>query len=45
MVEERAELAEYDDLTAALLVRRGLTSKEDAARFLNPSYDCKNSAL
>lgn len=35
----RTELALYDDLTAALLVRRGVTSKEEAERFLNPSYD------
>ncbi|HQT83199.1 MAG TPA: DHH family phosphoesterase, partial [Candidatus Paceibacterota bacterium] len=35
----REELAAYDDLTAALLARRGITTKEDAERFLNPSYD------
>jgi len=35
----REELASYDDLTAALLVRRGIRTKEDAERFLNPSYD------
>ncbi|MFZ3044080.1 MAG: single-stranded-DNA-specific exonuclease RecJ [Minisyncoccia bacterium] len=35
----RTELAEYDDLTAALLARRGITSKEAAEQFLNPSYD------
>ncbi|MDE2021839.1 MAG: single-stranded-DNA-specific exonuclease RecJ [Patescibacteria group bacterium] len=35
----RAELAPYDDLTAALLARRGITTKEDAEIFLNPSYD------
>ncbi|MDO8408230.1 MAG: single-stranded-DNA-specific exonuclease RecJ [bacterium] len=35
----RAELAEYDDFTAALLSRRGVTDREAAARFLNPSYD------
>ncbi|MDO8593750.1 MAG: single-stranded-DNA-specific exonuclease RecJ [bacterium] len=35
----RAELAEHDDLTAALLARRGILTKEQAARFLNPSYD------
>ncbi|MDP2651805.1 MAG: single-stranded-DNA-specific exonuclease RecJ [bacterium] len=35
----REELASYDDLTAALLARRGITTKEDAERFLNPSYD------
>jgi single-stranded-DNA-specific exonuclease len=35
----RTELESYDDLTAALLSRRGITSKEDAEKFLNPSYD------
>lgn len=35
----REELAEYDDLTAALLARRGVVTKEDAEKFLNPSYD------
>ena len=35
----RAELAEYDDLTAALLARRGVATRDDAERFLNPSYD------
>jgi single-stranded-DNA-specific exonuclease len=35
----RAELEEYDDLTAALLARRGIVTKESAERFLNPSYD------
>ena len=35
----REELAPYDDLTAALLVRRGITTKEAAETFLNPSYD------
>lgn len=35
----RKELAEYDDLTASLLVRRGVTSKEEAGHFLHPSYD------
>lgn len=35
----RAELAAYDDLTAALLARRGIVTKEDAEKFLNPSYD------
>jgi single-stranded-DNA-specific exonuclease len=35
----RKELAEYDDLTAALLSRRGVLTKEDAKKFLNPSYD------
>lgn len=35
----RAELASYDDLTAALLARRGIVTKEEAERFLNPSYD------
>ncbi|MFZ2500824.1 MAG: single-stranded-DNA-specific exonuclease RecJ, partial [Minisyncoccia bacterium] len=35
----RAELAQYDDLTAALLARRGVVTKEDAEKFLNPSYE------
>ncbi len=35
----RKELSEYDDLTAALLARRGVVTKEDAEKFLNPSYD------
>ncbi len=35
----RTELAEYDDLTSALLARRGIATKEDAEKFLNPSYD------
>jgi len=35
----REELAGYDDLTAALLSRRGIVTKEDAEKFLNPSYD------
>lgn len=35
----RSELAAYDDLTAALLSRRGITTKEAAEKFLNPSYD------
>src|ERR1035437_5537966 len=35
----REELSAYDDLTAALLARRGVITKEDAERFLNPSYD------
>jgi single-stranded-DNA-specific exonuclease len=35
----RTELAHYDDLTAALLARRGVVTKDDAERFLNPSYD------
>jgi len=35
----RAELTSYDDLTAALLVRRGVATREEAERFLNPSYD------
>ncbi|MHB8710280.1 MAG: single-stranded-DNA-specific exonuclease RecJ [Minisyncoccota bacterium] len=35
----RKELAPYDDLTAALLARRGITTSEDAEKFLNPSYD------
>ena len=35
----RDELKEYDDLTAALLARRGVKNREDAAAFLSPSYD------
>ena len=35
----REELVEYDDLTAALLARRGVLTKIDAEKFLNPSYD------
>ena len=35
----REELAAYDDLTAALLSRRGILTKEEAEKFLNPSYD------
>ncbi|MFH1178408.1 MAG: DHH family phosphoesterase, partial [bacterium] len=35
----REELSEYDDLTAALLARRGILTKENAEIFLNPSYD------
>ena len=35
----REELREYDDLTAALLARRGVVTKEEADTFLNPSYD------
>ena len=35
----RKELANYDDLIAALLARRGILKKEDAEKFLHPSYD------
>ncbi len=35
----RKELEEYDDLIAALLSRRGITTREAALNFLNPSYD------
>ncbi|MEK7114047.1 MAG: single-stranded-DNA-specific exonuclease RecJ, partial [Patescibacteria group bacterium] len=35
----REELVQYDDLTAALLARRGIVTKEGAEKFLNPSYD------
>jgi single-stranded-DNA-specific exonuclease len=35
----RAALAAYDDLTAALLARRGIATAEDAEAFLSPSYD------
>lgn len=37
--ELREELHSYDDLTAALLARRGIRSKEEAERFLSPSYE------
>jgi single-stranded-DNA-specific exonuclease len=29
----------YDDLTNLLLAKRGITTKEEAEKFLNPSYD------
>ncbi len=35
----RAALSDYDDLTAALLARRGITTREQSAVFLDPSYD------
>lgn len=35
----REELAEYDDLIASLLARRGVTTRAEAAAFLSPSYD------
>ncbi len=35
----RTALAAHDDLTAALLARRGITDKDAAARFLSPSYN------
>lgn len=35
----RKALAAYDDITAALLARRGITNEEDAQAFLSPSYD------
>lgn len=35
----RKALGAYDDLTAALLARRGILTEEDAEKFLNPSYD------
>ena len=34
----REELATYDDLTATLLARRGIVTKDAADKFLNPSY-------
>src|SRR6185503_3784337 len=37
--ELRAELKGYDDLTASLLARRGIVTREAAEKFLNPSYD------
>ena len=38
-VELRTELKSHDELTASLLSRRGILTKEDAEKFLNPSYD------
>ena len=35
----REALRGYDDLTAALLARRGITNAEEAEAFLSPSYD------
>jgi single-stranded-DNA-specific exonuclease len=35
----RSALAGYDDLTAALLARRGVTTADEAEAFLSPSYD------
>lgn len=35
----RDELKAYDDLTAALLVRRGVVTKKSAEDFLHPSYE------
>lgn len=35
----RSELSAYDDFTAALLSRRGVTTAEEAEAFLSPSYD------
>ncbi len=35
----RKELGAYDDLTASLLSRRGVVTKADAEKFLQPSYD------
>lgn len=37
--EVRDALSAYDDLTAGLLARRGLLTKEDAEAFMSPSYD------
>lgn len=37
--DTREALKTYDDLTAALLARRGIVSHSDARRFLEPSYD------
>ncbi|HVX91510.1 MAG TPA: single-stranded-DNA-specific exonuclease RecJ [Candidatus Paceibacterota bacterium] len=37
--EMREELAAYDDLTAALLHRRGVQTRDEAAAFLAPNYD------
>ncbi|HQU07853.1 MAG: single-stranded-DNA-specific exonuclease RecJ [Parcubacteria group bacterium 21-54-25] len=35
----RDELSAYDDLTAALLARRGVRTAKEAEQFLNPSYE------
>lgn len=35
----RTELNHLDDLTAALLARRGITTRDAAEQFLKPSYD------
>lgn len=35
----REALKAHDDLTAALLARRGITTQEEAEAFLSPSYD------
>ncbi len=35
----RKQLAEYDDLTAQLLYRRGLLEPSEAEQFLHPSYE------
>lgn len=35
----RAALSAYDDLTARLLARRGITTREAAEAFLSPSYE------
>jgi single-stranded-DNA-specific exonuclease len=37
--DTRDALKAYDDYTAALLARRGITTHEDAQAFLSPSYD------
>jgi single-stranded-DNA-specific exonuclease len=34
----REELSAYDDIIAGLLARRGITTREAAEKFLNPSY-------
>ncbi len=35
----RESLRAYDDITASLLARRGVSTKEEAEMFLSPSYD------
>jgi single-stranded-DNA-specific exonuclease len=37
--DHREELKHLDDFTSALLIRRGISTKEEAEAFLNPSYD------
>lgn len=38
-VDVRENLSAYDDYTAALLVRRGIATANEAEAFLSPSYD------
>ena len=36
---DTAELAEYPELVRTLLTNRGITTRDDAEKFLNPSYE------